>query len=247
MKLAELTYDELDEAIVYDSETGSFFWKIDVSKNVKKGTAAGTVKSTRHRSTKKINSYVYIRYKDREMVASRVAWMLHYREWPDRSVKFSNGDTTDLRISNLKLSNHTTKVTSPEGRISRRMSKDVSRSYGLRRYYGMSLAEYAERYKDQDGKCAICKLPETGKDRHGNVRVLAVDHCHASGNIRELLCYSCNSMLGQARDNVEVLLAGAEYLKKHSSNNASLENLDYLDRPSGHCTDGVIVEVQGTD
>ena len=73
----------------------------------------------------------------------------------------------------------------------------------------------AEMFRKQDGKCSICHQPETSKDKQGNVRVLAVDHCHATGAVRELLCYACNSMLGQAKDNVDVLLAGAEYLKKH--------------------------------
>jgi hypothetical protein len=217
MKLQELSYDEVSEAIAYDPETGSFTWKVDASKNIKKGMAAGTVKSTRHRTTGQTKSYLYIRYKDREMVASRVAWMLHYGEWPDRSVMFVDGDTTNLKVSNLRLSDSTTRTIGPDGRVSSKMSREKQRHYGLKRYYGLSLNDYAEMYRVQDGKCGICKLPEKDKDRHGNVRVLAVDHCHKTGSVRELLCYSCNSMLGQARDKIEVLLAGADYIRKHSA------------------------------
>ena len=217
MKLPELSYDEVSEAIVYNPEAGTFFWKIDASKNIKKGMVAGSLKNCRHRTTGQIKSYLYIRYKDREMVASRVAWMLHYGVWPDRSVMFVDADTTNLKISNLRLSDETTTIKKSDGRTVKRISRDKQRDYSLKRYYGLSLNDYAEMYRIQDGKCAICKLPEKDKDRHGNVRLLAVDHCHKTGSMRELLCYSCNSMLSQARDNVEVLLAGADYIRKHSA------------------------------
>jgi hypothetical protein len=216
MKLTELTYDEVSEAIAYVPQTGEFTWKADVSRNIKKGFVAGTFKSCRHKSTGAIKSYLYIRYKDREMVGSRVAWLLHYGVWPDRSVMFVDGNTRNLKIENLRLASFQTTVISKDGRNSRKMSKSAQRHYGLQRYYGLSLTDYAEKFQAQNGACAVCKKPETAKDRHGNVRVLAVDHCHETGSVRELLCYSCNSMLGQARDNIEVLLAGANYLRKHS-------------------------------
>jgi hypothetical protein len=218
MKLQELSYSDVSEGIAYNPETGIFTWKVDASRNVKKGAVAGTIKRTRHRTTGQTKSYLYIRYKDREMVGSRVAWLLHYGVWPDRSVMFVDGDTANLKISNLKLSEFTSKSISQDGRVVRKIPKDKQRHYSLKRHYGISLNDYAEMYRLQDGKCAICKLPEENRDRHGNVRVLAVDHDHKTGSVRELLCYACNSMLGQARDNKEVLLAAAEYVQKHSGN-----------------------------
>ena len=215
MKIQELSYNEVFEAIAYNPATGEFTWKLDASKNVKKGTAAGTLKNSRHRSTGQIKSYLYIRYRDREMVGSRIAWLLHYGVWPDRSVMFADKDTTNLKIENLKLSVLTTKIIGEDGRVSSKMSREKQRQYSLKRSYGLSLNDYAEMYRLQTGDCGICKCQEVEKDRHGNVRVLAVDHCHKTGSVRELLCYSCNSMLGQARDSVEVLLAGADYIRRH--------------------------------
>lgn len=217
MKAQELTFDELNAVIAYDPETGVFTWKDDVSNNVKKGSVAGTFKNCRHKTTGQTKTYLYIRYSGREMVGSRVAWLLSYGEWPVQSVTFSDGDTTNLRLSNLKLSKFKSNVVKQDGRRNYRMSKDAQRHYGLMRYYGISINQYAEMYQEQDGKCAICHQPETSKDRRGETRILAVDHCHESGAVRGLLCYSCNSMLGQARDKVDVLLAGVEYLKKHSA------------------------------
>lgn len=77
----------------------------------------------------------------------------------------------------------------------------------LRSKYGIGAQEYAERLAAQGGCCAICRgaaeaLGET----------LAVDHDHATGKVRGLLCAKCNRMLGCANDRPEVLRAGAEYL-----------------------------------
>lgn len=217
MVIEALKFEELNDALSYNPDTGEFVWKIDVARNVKAGTPAGTFKTFRHKTSGEPKTYLYIRYKDREMVASRVAWFLHYGEWPERLVQFADGDTKNLRISNLKLSMFPSKVIKNEGRRSYRMSKDAQRHYGLKRYYGLSVAEYAEMFKAQDGKCAICRQPELGKDRYGNIRPLAVDHCHGSGRVRELLCYACNSMLGQARDSKETLQAAIAYLDKHAA------------------------------
>lgn len=217
MRLPELTFKEVSESISYDPNTGDFIWKETPSRRVKAGTAVGTFKSCRHRTTGQTKSYLYIRLKDREMVGSRVAWLLHHGEWPDRSVMFVDGNTRNLRIENLKLSHKTSIIVGPEGRVSRRLPKEIERGYALNRYYKLSISEYAEMYKDQNGVCAICKNPEAHKDKYGNVRVLAVDHCHTSGSVRKLLCYHCNSMLGQAKDNPDTLIAGAEYLRKYKA------------------------------
>jgi hypothetical protein len=216
-KLPELTYVELEEVIAYDPEAGTFVWKKDVARNIKAGTEAGGISfPTSKTNGEKPRAYRYIRYKGREMVASRVAWMLFHKEWPPRSVQFVDGDSSNLKITNLRLAKFPSKVICTEGRRDYRQSKEAMRHYGLTSNYGISLTDYSEMYKLQDGRCAICDQPETGKDRYGNVRPLAVDHCHDSGKVRGLLCYACNSMLGQAKDRVEVLAAGIEYLTKHS-------------------------------
>lgn len=216
MVVSDLTFDELSNALSYNPDTGEFVWKIDVARNVKAGTSAGTFKTFKHKTSGQQKTYLYIRYMDREMVATRVAWFLHYRKWPEQTVQFIDGDTRNLRISNLKLSMFPSKVIKKDGRRSYKMSKEATRHYGLKRYYGLSVAEYAEMFRIQDGRCAICRQPEMGVDRYGNARPLAVDHCHDSGKVRELLCYACNSVLGQARDSTETLKAAIAYLEKHA-------------------------------
>lgn len=62
-----------------------------------------------------------------------------------------------------------------------------------------------------NGKCAICEEPES-KERW---RCLAVDHCHNTGKIRQLLCWKCNSGLGLFNDDKQLLTNAIKYLTKH--------------------------------
>lgn len=71
--------------------------------------------------------------------------------------------------------------------------------------YGLSLDSYEEMLKKQDFKCKICNKQ--------NKSVLAVDHDHKTGRIRGLLCFSCNVILGNAKDDEKILLKSIEYLR----------------------------------
>ena len=67
--------------------------------------------------------------------------------------------------------------------------------------------------KLQNGVCYICHLPETRKV-WGTVKQLSVDHNHITGTIRKLLCNSCNHLLANAKENIDVLKAAINYLEK---------------------------------
>jgi Recombination endonuclease VII len=90
------------------------------------------------------------------------------------------------------------------------------RAERLKTRFNLMPEEYDAMLAQQGGVCAICKQPETGMDNTGKkVRALAVDHDHETGAIRQLLCGSCNYLLGYVKDNAERLQAASEYLKKH--------------------------------
>ena len=73
--------------------------------------------------------------------------------------------------------------------------------------YGLTEADYQALLKTQGGKCAICLKPcSTGK-------ALAVDHNHDTGQVRGLLCMSCNTGLGKFKDDRSLLLAALNYLR----------------------------------
>jgi len=221
MKVKDLTFAEVDAVIAYDAENGVFTWKIDSGKSIKAGSLAGAWKAIQVRTTGEERKYLYITYRGISMVAARVAWLLTNGEWPTTLVQFIDNDTTNLRINNLKLAMFESKRVSKDGRINHRMSKEASRHYGLKRHYGITLTEYTEMYNSQDGKCAICGLPETTM-LHGKIRDLSVDHCHKSGKVRQLLCNACNHILGESKENTNTLLAAAAYLEKHAAKSEDL-------------------------
>jgi len=81
----------------------------------------------------------------------------------------------------------------------------------------IDLKEYSRMLLEQNSLCAICKRPERRIEKSGTSADLCVDHDHRTGRVRGLLCRTCNSMLGLANDDIDILLSGAVYLEKHKS------------------------------
>lgn len=89
----------------------------------------------------------------------------------------------------------------------------LERTYQLRRKYGLSLEQYDELLKKQEGSCAICGSSDSRSTRTSN---LFVDHCHTTGKIRGLLCHHCNIALGYMEDDIERLRKMIEYISDKS-------------------------------
>lgn len=98
----------------------------------------------------------------------------------------------------------------------------LNRKKNLQRNYGITPADYDRMFQSQNGVCAICGQPEI-HIRMGKLIPLSVDHCHLTGKIRQLLCSNCNRMLGMAKDNIETMRKGIEYLIRHSTETESSE------------------------
>lgn len=74
--------------------------------------------------------------------------------------------------------------------------------------YGLSAEGYATLLAAQGGRCAICQTRPRKKR-------LAVDHAHASGQVRGLLCSRCNhDLLGAANEDPQLLRRAADYLER---------------------------------
>ncbi len=67
----------------------------------------------------------------------------------------------------------------------------------------------------QNGKCAISGCVNAASKLISGPGRLAVDHCHATGKIRGLLCGRCNLTLGAAEDSPEILEGLAAYARVH--------------------------------
>ena len=70
----------------------------------------------------------------------------------------------------------------------RRKGRAYNAAYHLEHAHGITVIERETMLRAQGGICAICGAPENG-------RPLSVDHDHATGHIRGLLCIKCNAAL----------------------------------------------------
>lgn len=84
---------------------------------------------------------------------------------------------------------------------------DYSKSWHLWNRYKITPADRERMIADQNGVCAICK--KVPYKWH-------IDHDHTTNEIRGLLCPTCNKGLGMFKDNIAVMQAAVEYLKRYT-------------------------------
>lgn len=71
-----------------------------------------------------------------------------------------------------------------------------------------ALKEYEQLKKSQNNSCAICKDPFIDSKRPD------IDHDHETGQVRGLLCNTCNRGIGYLKDSPINILNAYDYLKK---------------------------------
>lgn len=83
------------------------------------------------------------------------------------------------------------------GRRNELPSTTEARAHGKRyRMYGLTKTQYTAMVAQQQGRCWLCQKPETAVSKFGQIKSLHVDHDHATGEVRGLLCQQCNQILG---------------------------------------------------
>lgn len=93
-----------------------------------------------------------------------------------------------------------------------RVQVDRARGSHRKRAYGVTPFQYEAMLKAQNGTCAICCQPERRRSKKWVTRELCVDHDHATGKVRGLLCSDCNVAISLLRENPELLDAARDYL-----------------------------------
>ncbi|WP_372341288.1 endonuclease VII domain-containing protein [Streptomyces sp. CC224E] len=73
----------------------------------------------------------------------------------------------------------------------------------FKRKYGLTPAELDELVQQQKGVCCICL----------DAPAEHVDHCHETGRVRGVLCFSCNAALGQFKDRPDAIRRAAAYVE----------------------------------
>lgn len=87
--------------------------------------------------------------------------------------------------------------------------KDHVKDKNLQNHYGITLGDLQTMLHQQEGVCAICQSGDWGK--YGPM----VDHDHATGLIRGILCTRCNVALGMMKDDPKLLMSAIHYLTAH--------------------------------
>lgn len=87
--------------------------------------------------------------------------------------------------------------------------KDKQKNSSLLKTYGISKTQWDEMHKSQSFVCALCQTNEP------KGRGWQTDHNHKTGVVRAILCHSCNSMIGHAKESPEILLSAFRYLYSH--------------------------------
>jgi hypothetical protein len=80
----------------------------------------------------------------------------------------------------------------------------IARRDYFKRTYGMAEADVQALAAAQGGLCAICRVAPA----------VHVDHDHATGTVRGMLCFPCNAAVGHLRDDPQVVRQAAVYLEK---------------------------------
>ena len=91
----------------------------------------------------------------------------------------------------------------------RKASKERAHDVMVQRTYGLGPGDYDRLFAAQGGRCAILNCRATGKSKK-----LAVDHDHATGEPRGLLCSNHNRVIGANYDSPEVFRSIADYLER---------------------------------
>lgn len=122
-------------------------------------------------------------YKDpeKDRACKRAHYLEHHDEYLARSAAWRR-DNKERHIANSTRWN----LSNGDRRT------EIVRASGLRKY-GLTEDDYQKMVRAQNGCCVICSRTAEHQKR---IQRLVVDHDHATGLVRGLLCASCNMRLG---------------------------------------------------
>ena len=121
---------------------------------------------------------------------------------------------TDWKTSEYKRAKaRQWRLDNPERVIAyRKANRRKSYLQEARRKYGITPDWFEAQMTEQGAACATCHKPFCWDDKQTKPHI---DHCHASGKARGILCNRCNTVLGLVGDQADLLISLAEYTTCH--------------------------------
>jgi DNA-directed RNA polymerase subunit RPC12/RpoP len=89
------------------------------------------------------------------------------------------------------------------------------RNARLRRF-GLEPEDLTELLEKQDYKCAACGKGPLERDGRKSMSA-CLDHDHATGELREILCKRCNVFCGYIENDIPSFIKVMKYLLKHDN------------------------------
>lgn len=139
---------------------------------------------------------LYRENRRRKYAEERETVLAAHKRWRD-----ANKERTNLQ-RRLRRKNDTDWR---EKQNSRLRGRD-QRHQQLKTHYGITKADYDAMLLAQGGVCAICERQSQ--------KTLHVDHCHATGRVRGLLCCGCNVGRGCFKDDSGLFIKAVLYLEE---------------------------------
>ena len=143
--------------------------------------------------------------------AKKKAWAENYRR--NRTPEQIERDRATRMRYRASLSEEKLEQRRAWHRAYSKRNKDKTVVHGWRANgINLDMAGYKTRLASQKGCCLICNIHESEITKHPFK--LVVDHDHMTGQVRGLLCVSCNAGLGNYRENIRFFEAAIAYLQK---------------------------------
>jgi hypothetical protein len=122
----------------------------------------------------------------------------------------ANKEKIKARTNKWKSDNPERKRIANKNWHQRNLEKNKLRAWAahLKRKFNISVSEWDEMYAEQNGRCKICHQPQ-------DTQRLAVDHDHETGEVRGLLCRTCNTAIGLMNDDPIILASAIKYVTRN--------------------------------
>lgn len=85
-----------------------------------------------------------------------------------------------------------------------------TKSYQLKRLYGLTLEDFDAMLESQGGVCGCCGNEFSTQHK----RDMMVDHDHGTGRFRGIVCAKCNYILGRHGHDIAILHKAVAYLER---------------------------------